>query len=157
MTDTNLMRSNKMIHRYLLVAGLIAALAACGTGAGSVKSSAKNLTPEEAVALRAVERWQKIIAGDLGSAYQFLTPGARRVQTQDGYVQRMAQAQVKWTDARVVRVVCEDAETCHADVQLDIEVNVPGMGATKINTSTMVEENWLASNGQWYFLPSQAR
>lgn len=147
-----------MSYRHLLVVALVAVLTACGAaGGGKARPSAKNLTPEEAVAARAVERWKYIIAGDLKSAYQLLTPGARKVQTSEDYAQRMAQAQIKWTDARVKSVTCEDAETCQAVVELDIDVNVPGMGATKISTLTIVEEHWLASAGQWYFLPSQAR
>lgn len=145
-----------MIHRYLLAAGLAVVLSACG-GSGTVKPSTKDLTPEEAVAERVVARWRHIIAGELKAAYEYLTPGARRVQTFEEYARRMSQAQIKWTDVRVMKIECEDAETCNAQVELDIEVNVPGMGGSHIPTQTVVYENWLASGGTWYFLPSQAR
>ena len=145
-----------MIHRYLFVLIFVAGLAACGAG-GATKSSLDGLSKEEAVALRVVERWQNVIASDWRSAYQFLTPGARRVQSYEDYAQRMGQAQIKWKNARVAKITCEDAETCHAQVELDIEVNVPGMGASKVSTLTVVEESWLASDGGWFYLPSQAR
>lgn len=146
-----------MIQRYFLVMIAAAGLVACGAAGGGAKLSHGNLPQDEMVALRAVDRWQKVIAADWQAAYQFLTPGARRIQSYEDYAQRMGQAQIKWMDARVIKVVCEDAETCHVQVELDIEVNVPGMGTSKVSTLTVIEESWLSSDGGWFYLPSQAR
>lgn len=69
----------------------------------------------------------------------------------ENYAARMVQAQIKWTGVSVAGVTCEDAEACKAEVFLNITVHVPGTG--QLPTQTVQYEDWLESNGQWYYLP----
>lgn len=133
--------------------GLSLLLTACaGTSPRRAPAS-----PEQAVTQRAGERWQHIIAGDLKAAYAYLSPGARKVMPYENYAQRMGQSQVRWTGARVKQVNCEDAQSCRAEMELDIVVMVPGItGGSQVPIKSSLSENWLESGGQWYFLPSEA-
>ena len=142
-----------MTNRCLLAGCLVVALSACGVSAPT--KTASNLPPEEAVAKRAVERWEHIIALDFRSAYDYLTPGARSVLAYDEYAARLGTAQLKWEAARVSKIECEDADACKAEMELDILVRAPGVG--EISTKTYVQEDWLSSGGEWFFLPRQAR
>ena len=138
-----------MSIRHLALALAITGLAACT--ANAPKKVAVDLSPEEAVAQRATERWQYIIDGDFEAAYQYLTPGARAVMSFQQYAARMVQAQLRWTGVKPAEVICEDAETCKAEMTLDITVHAPGIGQR--GTQTAQSEDWLKSGGQWYYLP----
>ena len=142
-----------MIYKNALVFAFLAALVACTSSPVRTKASA--LSPEEAISQRTTDRWGHIIAGDFRKAYDFLTPGARVVMPYEEYASRLLQAQIKWTGMKVVDVVCEDAEACKAQVELDILVTVPMAG--QIQSVTYIYEDWLKSGNQWYYLPSQAR
>lgn len=138
-----------MIRRLILISAATALLAACG--ASTPERSSSKLSPEEAIAERAKARWEHIIASDFRSAYAYLTPGARVAMPYESYAARMTQAQIRWTGVSVAGVKCEDAEACKAEVLLDITVHVPGAG--QLPTQTVQYEDWLESDGQWYYLP----
>ena len=141
--------------RQLALSLVLTGLAACATTAPP--KPAANLSPEAAVTQRITDRWQRIIDKDYKAAYEFLTPGTRSVMPYPDYERRMGQAQIKWKGSTVKQITCEDAETCHAQVQLDIIVLFPGGGIGQTPTISVVDENWLKSGGQWYFLPSKIR
>ena len=142
-----------MLNRILLAIFLALLLSACGT-TGPARTKAPT-TPEEAITQRAQERWKLIVAGDFKAAYGYLTPGARAVMPLDAYTGRLGMAQIKWTGATVEWVKCEDADTCQAQVAVDTLVTVPGTGQGEVPGQTTLVENWLRSDGQWYFLPSR--
>ena len=142
-----------MLNRILLAIFLALLLSACGTtGPARTKAPA---TPEEAITQRALERWKLIVAGDFSTAYGYLTPGARAVMSLEAYAGRLGMAQIKWTGAAVDWVKCEDEDTCHAQVAVDTLVTIPGTGQGQVPGQTKLVENWLRSDGQWYFLPSR--
>lgn len=138
-----------MIRRLILISAATALLAACG--ASTPERSNSKLSPEEAVAVRAVERWERIIAKDFQGAYEYLTPGSRAAMTYEGYAKRMAQAQIRWAGANATKVTCDATDACKAEVTLDITVHAPGAG--QIPVQTVQYEDWLESDGQWYYLP----
>ena len=144
-----------MRFRHLALSLVLTGLAACATTA-PIKPAA-NLSPEAAVTQRITERWQHIMDKDYKAAYEFMTPGTRAVMPYADYEKRMGQAQIRWMGSTVKQVNCEDAQTCHAEVQLDILVLFPGGGIGQTKTISVVDENWLKSGGQWYFLPSKIR
>ena len=137
-----------MIHRTLLILGLAGMLVACNSS--PTRTSTASLSPEDAVAQRATERWRHIIAKDFRKAYDYLTTATRLILPSDQYAARMGQAQIKWEDMTGVQVTCEDEETCKAQVELSILVTVPMAGS--IETKTYVYEDWLKSSDQWYLL-----
>lgn len=142
-----------MLNRILLLAALAALMSACGT-TGSSRTQTPE-TPEEAIARRALERWNLIVAGDYVAAYQYLTPGAKAVMSQDAYTGRLSLAQISWTGATVEWVKCEDADTCQAQVAVDTLITVPGVGGGKTPGQTTLVESWLRSGDGWYFLPNR--
>ena len=142
-----------MTNRFLPIAGLAVILSACSAGAPVRKDAP--LSPEDVVAERAVERWNSIIAKDLPSAYEYMTPGARAVQSYDEYAMRMSTSQVAWLSAKAVKVDCKDPDSCQAEIELTIRTRVPAAGELVI--PTYVQEDWVRSKAQWYFLPRLAR
>lgn len=109
--------------------------------------------PASIVAQRATERWNLLVAGQPVKAYDYLSPGYRSTHTLDQYVAFIATSKVKWTAVHVTQQKC-DAETC--TVNVTIELTVPAIVSRAhrdLQVQTPLVEKWIASDGQWYFLP----
>ncbi len=140
---------------YLVIAlATTVGLVAC---AGSPTKSASNLSPEEAITQRINDRWQYVIDKDYKSAYAYMTEGTRAILSLAEYESRLRLAQIQWKGSKVKSVTCEDAETCKAEVELDIIILVPGGGTGPKETISVVTEDWLKNGSQWYFLPTKIR
>ena len=147
-----------MIRKTLLLAALATFLAACGTTTPTKKPGVSNLPPEEAVALRAKERWDAIIVKDYKKAYSYLTAGTRTTTPYENYANRLARATLIWDSAKVKSVACEEPEVCVATLDVRIKVRSPAaaLGAGMLSASPEVNESWLlGDDGQWYHLPTK--
>ncbi|HRQ64833.1 MAG TPA: hypothetical protein PKZ76_08220 [Xanthomonadaceae bacterium] len=112
------------------------------------------LSPEEAVALRAKERWDHLIAKRSDSAWEYLSPGARSMLDRDGYVTGMRTRPVRWIEAEVVGIRCE-GDSCEADVLVRTEAPLPFSGT--VPGQTVLSERWISLGGTWYYVPSTLR
>ena len=135
----------KNIKVYYWIPALAAALM---TIAGCHKQD-----PAAIVQQRAVERWNLLIESHPVKAYEYLSPGYRTTHTLDQYVAYVATARLRWKSAKVVQQQCE-AEVC--TVHLIVESTVPATLANAprdLQLQTPLTEQWISSDGQWYFLP----
>ena len=109
--------------------------------------------PASVVQRRALERWNLLTTHQPVKAYDYLSPGYRATHTLDQYVAFVATARLRWKEAKVDGQKC-DAEAC--TVSLTIKSEIPGQlinTPRDLETDTPVVEHWIASDGQWYFLP----
>jgi len=88
-------------------------------------------------------RWNAVIAGDLKSAYELVSPAGRSVVTLEGFKNSMRPGFHK--AARVEGVKCESAEVC--DVMLEIEYEYAGTRA-----KSRLPEKWVKQEGNWWYL-----
>ena len=120
--------------------GLALAIGIAGCAAISVDSSPE--AKQKVVAERAVARWQLLIKGDVGGAYQYLSLGSKA-----GTPLEMYKGQIRpglWRAAKVDKVDCE-AEICK--VQLLITYDFRNMKGIE----TLLPETWIIENGSaWY-------
>lgn len=138
-----------MIRRLILISAATALLAACG--ASTPERPASKLTPEEAVAQRAKERWDLLIAKEYGKAYEYLTPGSRAVTTKEAYIRKLLVVRLKWQSARVVRVTCEEPDHCDAVVSVNSLVRLPQLQDEMLVPSPS-HEQWIRSAGGWFIV-----
>ena len=143
------------MKRLLLPSVALLILAACAGVPSPPGAPSATMSAEEIVAERALTRWQHLIAGRLGDAYDYLTPGARSEMTREAYVENYMGRPVRWLAAEVEKVECESDEVCIADIMLTIETHMPMAGAVK--TPAWVKETWLYLDDNWFRLPSPAR
>ena len=143
-----------MSCRGLLVATALAASLLAGCAApGAVSSSAPAaavLTPakaEDAVRVRAQQRWDWLMAGKFDDAYTYTTPAYRALNTAQDYRNRFSSG-AKWVDPKVDSVTCESGERCTVKIVLGIQVAARGF--TKPTRSVIIE-TWLPEDGQWWF------
>lgn len=125
---------------WLGAAALLAALAACQP----------SRTPEEIVAERAQQRWDRVVASDFEGEYDFRPPGYRQSTSRINHVVRMSRRRISWLDARVQSVSCE-AERCEAEVLVHYRADgAPGVLSGMENTRP-VREIWIQVDGQWWY------
>lgn len=143
-----------MSCRGLLVATALAASLLAGCAApGAVSSSAPAaavLTPakaEDAVRVRAQQRWDWLVTGKFDDAYTYTTPSYRLVKSAESYRNRFGSG-AAWLNPAVKSVECLTVERCTVTVSLDVLVVARGFNKPTQSTLT---ETWLKEDGQWWF------
>jgi hypothetical protein len=137
---------------------LLAGCAAGGGGrpAGTAAPAASGRSPEKILEQRAVARWQLMIAGKAGEAYDYLSPGFRALKTREQYHADMQNRPVRWKGVRFGSVDCPpEGEYCDVTVEIDYEIDSPLPGVGTLKSTGPVTERWIASDGVWYLLPKE--
>ena len=121
-----------------LMAGLLAGLVGCA----SIGASSSSEQKQKVVAERAKARWDLLIRGDVGGAYQFLSTGSKAATPVDQYKAKMKPG--IWREAKVGKIDCE-AEICKVIMMITYD-------AQKMKgIETPVDETWIIENGSaWY-------
>ncbi len=134
--------------RAVVLAVLVFPLLAACTAAPSKPSQADPF-PQ-----RAEQRWEALLAGDLETAYSYLSPGYRStVSLVDwGVAQRVRK--VQWTAAEYVSHECEESR-CTVIFGIDFFAFAPVPGMARYESTQRVEESWIKSYGQWWYLPDK--
>ena len=99
--------------------------------------------PEEVVKARAQARWDALVKEDYATAYSYLGPGSRAVNSLEAY--KTAIPKSFYRDAQVEKVVCETAETC--EVQARVEYEFKGS-----RIKTPLTETWIRQEGNWWYV-----
>lgn len=101
---------------------------------------------------RAQARWNALVAGDLETAYSYFSPGYRSTTSLIDYGVTMRTRPVKWTSAAYKDHSCEGSRCIvRFDIGFQVPRPVPGM---KIwNGKDVVEDTWVQTEGQWWYLP----
>ncbi len=101
---------------------------------------------------RAKARWETLLAGDLGGAYEYLSPGYRSSVSSLQYQRSLLLKRVRWTSAKYIESECEET-TCKLKFSLGYSVSgaLPGVG--KFSSTEKIYESWVLADGEWYFVP----
>lgn len=99
------------------------------------------LRVEEEVRVRAQQRWDALVAGDVEKAYGFLSPGARQARSLGTYSAVIRKG--FWSKAVVERVDCPSPSVCKATVS--VEYLFRGS-----RVASPVSEDWVLADGQWW-------
>jgi len=116
-----------------------AGIAAC---AGMVSPDSSDEQKQKVVAERAQARWDSLIKGDLGGAYEYLSSGSKAAMPLDLY-----KAKTKaglWRQAKVGMVDCK-AEVCKVTMLITYDAKrIKGV-------ETPMDETWIIEKGSaWY-------
>ena len=98
--------------------------------------------PEKTVAQSAQARWNALIAGDVSTAYTYLSPASKQTYSLELY--RNSIRPGFWQKAEVKAVKCEP-EVC--EVTLDVSYRFRGAPIT-----TALKETWIRSGGTWAYV-----
>lgn len=138
-----------MIFRIFKVTffGLVVALSAGCAGVGSSTEALPGRTPklssaEKTVTLRAQQRWDALMEGELNKAYAFISPSGRaKLQAQD-YRARVNTGHFR--KAVVQEASCQ-IDSC--DVKVSLDYIVGGMALKQT-----LSEIWILDEGNWWFV-----
>lgn len=145
--------------RYALAVGMVLSVAACQSGPGKVRPSTDaevSESPQEAVKLRAIKRWELLIDKRYEEAYDMLSPGYREVRSLEDYVKIMRGRPVQWTRVHFQDATCE-TDSCKVNIEVNAQLEMPVMRVGTVDTLSVVTENWIFSDGEWYLVPEANR
>ncbi len=123
-------------------------LSACASKAPAPES------PENSIAERAQDRWDALLAGDFETAYAFYSPGYRSTTSVVDLAFELRSRRVFWTSAQYREHSCLE-NTCTVVFDVGYTINRPVPGLTKWDSSETMEEKWIKTDGQWWFLPKK--
>jgi hypothetical protein len=158
--------------KIAMACSLALALAACKTtqtqndGSGGADKVLPGATPATATALasedpntslplRSALRWNLIIEGKPELAYDYLSPGYKSTRERDDYANRIRNRPVKWTKIAYVDHDCGSEDACSVKLNIDFKLNMPQVG--EVESTDVLIEQWVKSDGQWYFLPDERK
>ena len=130
--------------RLMVVACGLMLLSACAT----------TVSTEIQIERRATERWDVLLAGDLASAYEFLSPGYRSSVSSLQYQRSILIQKVRWTGAEYTESECEET-ACTVHISLGYAIYGALPGVKSFDGTKVVDESWVLDHGQWYFVPPQ--
>ena len=138
--------------RRLIKSGLLLAfmftgifLTACATPPGSAGDTIEK---------RAQDRWDALLAGDYETAYSFYSPGFRSTRSVVDFTIGIRSRRVRWTSAEYMEHSCLE-NSCTVIFNVGFTVNKPVPGMKKFDGSNTVEEKWVKTEGQWWYLPKK--
>jgi hypothetical protein len=120
-------------------------LTACA-GTGTTK---KNPVEE-----RAQQRWDALLAGDFDTAYTYYSPGYRSANSRVDFEISQRSRKVAILAALVESSECE-SEACTVTAQVQYRVGAPAPGVSKWESSSKLQERWVRTQGQWWYVPEQ--
>jgi hypothetical protein len=127
-------RSILVMRPMWLAMVAVSLLAGCAT--------APERPAEEIVKARAQARWDAVVKGDYETAYGYLGPGSKAVNSLDTYKAGVNKGFYK--SGQVDRVTCE-AESCEVQVQVEYEFKGSRF-------KTPLGETWIQQQGNWWYV-----
>ena len=124
----------------------ILTVASCAT---TSKDNSDQVIPQ-----RAQERWDALLAKDYAAAYAFATPGYRSSNSVTDFEIEVRSRRVLYTAAEYREHRCEDT-VCTVKIAVNYRVVRPAPGVPEWKSSSVVEERWVFSEREWWFLPEK--
>lgn len=144
------MKINKLLPEALrrtVLAGLfLMTLAACAT----TSTAARDARIEK----RAQARWDALLARDYATAYGFLSPGYRSTTSATDFEIDVRSRRVQYQSAEYKGHSCEES-TCTVQMMVGYRVARPVQGLPEWKSSSLIEERWILSAGEWWLLPEK--
>ena len=130
--------------RLMVVSCALMLLSACATST--------SMNPESQIEERATARWEALFSGDLAGSYEYLTPAYRTSVSSLQYQRSILLKRVAWTSAKYIESACEES-LCKVKFEVGFTISGALPGVKSYDGTQKIEESWVLSDGQWYFVP----
>jgi hypothetical protein len=110
---------------------------------------------DEVVKERAEQRWEHIFAREYSEAYEYYSPGYRSKFSAVDLEIALRVQKVRWRSAKYLDHTCEE-KSCIVRFRLGYRVAAPVPGVDVWNGWSTVEEQWLNTRGEWWFVPDES-
>jgi hypothetical protein len=143
--DRITMKKHKLTTKAAAIVGAL--LFTLMTGCAAVAPNSDDIIAE-----RAQARWDAVLAKDYAIAYAYYSPGFRsKVSVTDLEIKLRLQ-RVKWTSAKYRDHTCTE-DVCTVRVDIGYQVGAPVPGVDVWNGFDLVEEQWVKTDGEWWYIP----
>lgn len=102
---------------------------------------------------RAETYWDFKVNKDFKSAYNFLSPGWKKSDSELAYIQRMSVSKVSWLSSKLSKKDCSQPDLCQVTMTIEYEYMSKLSGAKKIKVESSINETWIMKDNIWYHLP----
>ena len=140
------MKQNMYRRGALLLATLaLLALSACAT---TPSGDDKRVTD------RAQERWDAVVNDQLEEAYEYYSPGYRSATSLIDFGTEMRLRKLRYISAEYLDHECEQSR-CTVRFMIGYRVFAPVPGLIQYDGQQMVEDTWVRTSGEWWYLPNK--
>lgn len=137
-----------ILNKGWVIAVLAIILAGCAATAPKDPMERQQLLEQ-----RVAERWEYLLAKDFFEAWEYLSPGHRKVVSAESYARRLSISHVVWKEAEMVDLTCESAEVCRVSIALTVEVETGMPAARKVISRQVSAESWIWTENNWFYVP----
>lgn len=131
-------------------------IVACVTMILSLAACAGSPAKKDPVLDRAQLRWDSLFASDLDTAYSLYSPGFRSKTSRVDYEIELRMRRVKWTSATYKSHECSE-NRCIVTFDVGYSVKSPVPGLDQFDGSSVIEDTWIKTNGEWWYIPPKYR
>lgn len=103
---------------------------------------------------RAQLRWDSLLSRDFDTAYSLYSPGYRSKHSRVDFEIDLRMKKVRWTSAEYVKRDCVE-NRCELTFKVGFIVSKPVPGLDEFRNSSMVDETWVKTRGEWWFVPQK--
>ncbi len=132
---------------------LVPLVGGCDRSPRSGNEEAKQVTKPLTVEERAQQKWDAQVARDWKKVYDFLTPAKRKVIAPENFAGRMAAGALDYQSAKVLEAKCPQEDSCTVAVEVTYIYNGRIAAMRGMKSTSRVEERWIRSQGEWWFVP----
>ncbi len=108
----------------------------------------------DAVTERAQDRWDAVLAGDYETAYSFYSPGFRSTTPMIDLAIKIRSQRVQWVSTEYKDHSCDES-ACTVSFLVGFKIAYPVRGMKVWESSSLVDEQWVKTEGQWWYLPKE--
>ena len=146
------------MNKGVLLVTLMLLLGACSQKSQEETEETATVAPvtqvskEERVAKRVLERMDALIDMDWKRAYQYLSPATKKVLSYRVFANRMGVSAIVRDEASIRSIECEE-EVC--DVRVNLTYTYVGGVIDAMQGKQMhsvVEEKWIFADGDWWYV-----
>ena len=130
------------LSRFLQGGSLKLAALSVGLAIAAGCATVPDQPAEQVVVARAQARWDALLKGDIETAYGYLGPGSRAVNSLEAY--RASIRKGFWQSAKVESAKCE-ADSCEVHAQIEYQYR-----GSRIKSP--LAETWVRQQGNWWYV-----
>ena len=111
-------------------------------------------SPEENVKERAQARWDALLSRDYSGAYALYSPGYRSTVSVVDFEIHFRMRRIRYSSAEYLDLSCEE-NTCTVRFNLGYRVNSPVPGVNAWDGYDVIDEQWVKTGDEWWYLPQE--
>jgi hypothetical protein len=137
-------RSSGNLNSYITLLSLALLMSACATTPQAVNN----------VEERAQARWDAELSRDYDTAYSYYSPGYRSSTSRVDFEVALRLRRIRISTAEVVESSCE-ANACTVQTRVGYKIASPVPGIDEWDSKRLIEERWVRTKDEWWFLPEE--